>query len=89
MPLFLFMSGVTMPYSLPKYKNSNGNLKVWSRIIKRFFLLFALGIVVQGNILSLDPDRVYIYSNTLQTSYTLIILFSCQFCIIFAVDIVT
>lgn len=66
MPLFLFMSGVTMPYSLPKYKNSNGNLKVWSRIIKRFFLLFALGMVVQGNILSLDPDRVYIYSNTLQ-----------------------
>ena len=66
MPLFMFMSGVTMPYSLPKYKSNNGNMKVWSRIIKRFALLFLLGMVVQGNILSLDPDRVYIYSNTLQ-----------------------
>ena len=66
MPLFLFMSGVTMHYSLPKYKTQNGNLKVWQRVIKRFLLLFFLGMVVQGNILSLDPDRVYIYSNTLQ-----------------------
>ena len=66
MPLFLFMSGVTMPYSLPKYKMQNGNLEVWQRVIKRFVLLFVLGIVVQGNILSLNPDRVYLYSNTLQ-----------------------
>lgn len=28
MPLFLFMSGVTMPYSLPKYKTRNGNRNV-------------------------------------------------------------
>lgn len=66
MPLFLFMSGVTMPYSLPKYKIKNGNYKVWQRVIKRFILLFALGIIVQGNILALDPDRIYLYSNTLQ-----------------------
>ncbi|MBQ8336487.1 MAG: DUF5009 domain-containing protein [Bacteroidaceae bacterium] len=66
MPLFLFMSGVTMPYSLPKYKTQNGNIRVWRRVVRRFMLLFALGIVVQGNILSLDPDRIYLYSNTLQ-----------------------
>lgn len=66
MPLFLFMSGVTMPYSLPKYKTQNGNLKVWKRVLKRFALLFLLGIVVQGNILSLDCGRIYLYSNTLQ-----------------------
>lgn len=66
MPLFLFMSGVTMPYSLPKYRTQNGDLKVWTRVLKRFLLLFALGMVVQGNILALDPDRIYIYSNTLQ-----------------------
>ena len=66
MPLFLFMSGVTMPYSLPKYKTQNGNMKVWGRVLKRFLLLFVLGMLVQGNILSLDPNRVYIYSNTLQ-----------------------
>ena len=66
MPLFLFMSGVTMPYSLPKYRTQNGNLKVWKRVMKRFVLLFMLGMLVQGNILALNPDRVYIYSNTLQ-----------------------
>ena len=67
MPLFLFMSGVTMPYSLPKYRTQNGDLKVWTRVLKRFFLLFLLGMLVQGNILALDADRVYIYSNTLQS----------------------
>lgn len=66
MPLFLFMSGVTMPYSLPKYRTQNGDLKVWMRVLKRFALLFLLGMLVQGNVLALNPDRVYIYSNTLQ-----------------------
>ena len=66
MPLFLFMSGVTMPYSLPKYRTRNGDLKVWVRVLKRFVMLFALGMLVQGNLLALDPERVYIYSNTLQ-----------------------
>ena len=67
MPLFLFMSGVTMPYSLPKYKTQNGNLKVWMRVLKRFVLLYVLGMVVQGNLLALEPDRLYLYSNTLQS----------------------
>lgn len=66
MPLFLFMSGVTMPYSLPKYRTNNGDVKVWMRVLKRFAMLFLLGMFVQGNILSLDPGRIYLYSNTLQ-----------------------
>ena len=66
MPLFLFMSGVTMPFSLPKYLKQNNNLKVWKRVLKRVAMLFALGMLVQGNILSLDPSAIYIYSNTLQ-----------------------
>lgn len=66
MPLFLFMSGVTMPYSLPKYRTNNGDVKVWMRVLKRFAMLFLLGMFVQGNILSLDSGRIYLYSNTLQ-----------------------
>ena len=66
MPLFLFMSGVTMPFSLPKYLKQNSNLQVWKRVLKRFSILFAFGILVQGNILSLNPDAIYLYSNTLQ-----------------------
>ena len=67
MPLFLFMSGVTMPYSLPKYRTQNGDLKVWTRVVKRFALLFLLGMLVQGNLLAMEPDRLYLYSNTLQS----------------------
>ena len=66
MPLFLFMSGVTMPYSLPKYRAKSGEWGVWKHILKRFLLLFLLGMLVQGNVLALDPGRVYLYSNTLQ-----------------------
>ena len=39
MPLFLFMSGVTMPYSLPKYKKQNGNRMVWKRLCKEYGLV--------------------------------------------------
>ncbi len=66
MPLFLFMSGVTMPFSLPKYLSQNSHGVLWKRVIKRVLMLFAFGILVQGNILSLDPTRIYLYSNTLQ-----------------------
>lgn len=66
MPLFLLMSGVTMPFSLPKYLEQNGNRSLWQRVIKRFIILYALGILVQGNILALDPKAIYLYSNTLQ-----------------------
>lgn len=66
MPLFLFMSGVTIPFSLPKYLESNGNRALWKRVLKRFIILYSLGILVQGNVLALNPDAIYLYSNTLQ-----------------------
>ena len=66
MPLFLFMSGVTMPFSLPKYVERNSHAALWKRIIKRVLLLWLFGMIVQGNILSLDPNAVYLFSNTLQ-----------------------
>ncbi len=66
MPLFLFMSGVTMPFSLPKYLKQNSNIALWKRVAKRVATLWLLGIFVQGNILSLNPDAIYLYSNTLQ-----------------------
>lgn len=66
MPLFLFMSGVSLPFSLGKYRNATDKGAVYRKILKRFVLLFLLGMVVQGNLLGLDPDRIYLYSNTLQ-----------------------
>lgn len=66
MPLFLFMSGVSLPFSLGKYRNAADKGAVYRKILKRFVLLFLLGMVVQGNLLGLDPERIYLYSNTLQ-----------------------
>lgn len=64
MPLFLFMSGAAIPFSLHKYGVSAAS---YIRILRRVFLLFVLGMVVQGGLLSFNPDRFKFYSNTLQS----------------------
>ncbi|MCH5182395.1 MAG: DUF5009 domain-containing protein [Prevotellaceae bacterium] len=67
MPLFLFMSGVSMPFSLSKYLKGEAPLRAaCGRIVRRCVLLFLLGMVVQGNLLGFDPDAIYLYTNTLQ-----------------------
>lgn len=66
MPLFLFMVGVALPFSLSKYKNGSNNGRIYKRITRRFVVLFILGIVVQGNLLNLDPLAIRLYTNTLQ-----------------------
>jgi predicted acyltransferase len=67
MPLFLFIVGVVIPYSLSgKIQESNGKLVIYKSILRRFIILFFLGWIVQGNLLDLDPDKFQIMSNTLQ-----------------------
>lgn len=66
MPLFLFMSGVSMPFSFSKYRQMSDKSAVYRRIIKRVILLFVLGAVVQGNLLAFDLHQLRLYSNTLQ-----------------------
>ncbi len=66
MPLFLFMSGVSIPFSLSRYKREGDKRMLLFRLSKRILLLWLFGMVCQGNLLALDPDRIYLYSNTLQ-----------------------
>ena len=66
MPLFLFMVGTAMPFSFEKYLNNPDKSVIYKKITRRFIILFVLGIVVQGNLLSLDPMEIRIYTNTLQ-----------------------
>ena len=66
MPLFLFMVGAAMPFSFEKYRKSPDKTAIYKKIIRRFIILFILGIVVQGNLLSLDIKEIRIYTNTLQ-----------------------
>lgn len=67
MPLFMFMSGITIPFALSRYKEAKDKTLVYRRIFKRVLLLWIFGMMCQGNLLGLDPNRIYLYSNTLQT----------------------
>lgn len=66
MPLFLFMTGAAMPFSFSKYRNDPDKGAVYRRILRRVLLLFIFGMVVQGNLLGLNPKHIYFYTNTLQ-----------------------
>lgn len=67
MPLFLFMSGASMPFALSRYVRRELPLsQAYRKILRRFLILFALGMVVQGNVLWLDVSALKIYVNTLQ-----------------------
>ena len=82
MPLFMFMAGVAIPFALkktpcdsPSKGSIKGNLpidgEVWRgsiywRLVRRVLLLWIFGMMVQGNLLALDPQRIYLFTNTLQ-----------------------
>ncbi|MBO5172244.1 MAG: DUF5009 domain-containing protein [Bacteroidaceae bacterium] len=66
MPLFLFMAGASMPFAFSKYRTAETKWPIYRKILKRFVILFILGMVVQGNLLGLDPQMFRFYSNTLQ-----------------------
>ena len=63
MPLFMFMAGVSMPFALRK---ENKGAAIWRRIFKRVILLFLLGMVVQGGLLTFNWNHFTLYTNTLQ-----------------------
>lgn len=66
MPLFLFMAGTSMPFSFSKYSGQGAKKKAYSHVLRRFFILFVLGMVVQGNVLAFSWEAINIYVNTLQ-----------------------
>ncbi|TCN50668.1 DUF5009 domain-containing protein [Flavobacterium circumlabens] len=77
MPLFLFVVGVVIPFSLGKRSTESGSdRKLYRHILRRFVILFILGWIVQGNLLFLDLSKFQIFSNTLQ-AIAVGYLFSC------------
>ena len=68
MPLFLFLSGITIPFSLAKYKGElTPDRSFYLKLLKRFCILFFLGWIVQGNLLLWDWKMFHPYANTLQS----------------------
>ncbi|MFV2068655.1 MAG: acyltransferase family protein [Pirellulales bacterium] len=75
MPLFLFITGTSMPYSFAK-RMAHGATKaeLYRKLGKRVVVLFVLGMVVQGHLLDFDPSTLHIYCNTLQA-------IACGYCV--------
>lgn len=69
MPLFIFITGASMPFAFAKYREKGGARWRWHtglRIVRRVLLLFLLGMLVQGNLASANPERMSLFCNTLQ-----------------------
>ncbi|WP_423126715.1 acyltransferase family protein [Gaoshiqia sp. Z1-71] len=66
MPLFMFMAGASMPFAFAKYLKNGSKVQLYKRILKRVVLLWIFGMMCQGNLLALDPNRIFFFSNTLQ-----------------------
>ncbi len=78
MPLFVFMAGVAIPFSLARYIRGEDKRwgRLWFRVIRRVVVLWALGMAIQGRLLSLHIADFKFFSNTLQ-SIAVGYLFSC------------
>ena len=67
MPLFLFVVGVVMPFALNKrLAMGQSKRRLYFHIIIRTVILFILGMIAQGRLLTYDLSKLRIYSNTLQ-----------------------
>lgn len=65
MPLFLFITGCSMPIAFSRYREQGWRRTLW-RVARRVALLFVLGMVVQGNLCSGNPKEMSLFCNTLQ-----------------------
>ena len=67
MPLFIFMCGAAIPFALGRrLENGRPGVAFWKHVLLRVLMLWVLGMVVQGRILTLDLAKFNPYSNTLQ-----------------------
>ena len=68
MPLFIFMCGAAIPFALPKrLTDGKAGWPYWRHVLGRVALLWFCGMLVQGNLCSLDPLKIKVFSNTLQS----------------------
>lgn len=65
MPLFLFITGCSMPVAFERYRQQGWLCTMW-RVLRRVALLFVLGMVVQGNLCSGNTQQMSLFCNTLQ-----------------------
>ena len=67
MPLFLFIVGAAMPFSLGRrLEAGEGRRAIYCKALRRVALLWLLGMICQGNLLHYRFADLKFYSNTLQ-----------------------
>lgn len=68
MPLFIFMCGAAVPFALGRrIENGKAGKSFWTHVFIRVAMLWVLGMLIQGKLLSLDWHQMSPYSNTLQS----------------------
>ena len=55
-PLFVFVTGVSIPFSLPRLVEHKGIWAAHGRVLRRTLLLFALGLIYYGGASNLWPE---------------------------------
>ncbi len=67
MPLFMFIVGVSMPFSFGKrLARGDSRESIYRKVLWRTLMLFVLGIIAQGNLLDFNLSTLHLYCNTLQ-----------------------
>ncbi|MBQ6137659.1 MAG: DUF5009 domain-containing protein, partial [Kiritimatiellae bacterium] len=67
MPLFIFMCGAAVPFALARrMENGRPTFAYWRHVIARAAVLWILGMVAQGRLLSMDALLINPFNNTLQ-----------------------
>ena len=69
LPLFVYMSGAAIPFGFGKRLDSEGRptRSFWTHLLKRFALLWLMGMILQNGLLTMDPMKIDPYRNVLQT----------------------
>ena len=68
MPLFIFMCGAAIPFALGRrIQDGKAGRSFWSHVLGRVAMLWLLGMLIQGKLLSLNWHQMSPYSNTLQS----------------------
>ncbi|MDD4756411.1 MAG: hypothetical protein PHG29_10055 [Prolixibacteraceae bacterium] len=65
-PIFVFVVGVVLPFSLRKRLMKSSKKKVYTHVVIRSVILFICGLIAGGKILNLQFDKVYWYNNVLE-----------------------
>jgi predicted acyltransferase len=66
MPMFLFVVGVVIPFSLNNRLLQTDNKRVYLHIFRRVLILFLLGLIAGGHLLNLNFANMPVYNNILE-----------------------